>query len=360
MGIVGSATRGIAAADTRGQPAQATSARVVAELMAGLSRSAIRSERTRVWAQDLLDSGIELDLDYRHISALVSGLRGPDAQHAAASVWAQSMMDLPAWVVQERTRFLPGTEEVCLTNGLPGPERGLELARAGAIPPLVELLRSTVGREAELAAGALGGLAARRELPPDIVEAGAVAPLVKLLRSASRQVATTALCAIGRLVGGEGDGLIVEDLVRAGAIPHFADMLCSTNEDEARVASNVLRDVASRPELLPAIAGVIPNLAFRAAGDMDWACWITLSKLHDRRDLAWAFDETLLRTRTLLATREDMEPVHLSRFGRCYPSLSEEIRGYESFDAWRVHVKRCDLRRLLLSWRRGVIDVRRA
>ena len=32
----------------------------------------------------------------------------------------------------------------------------------------------------------------------------------------------------------------------------------------------------------------------------------------------------------------------------------------ESFDAWRIHVERCDDRLLLLSWRRGVVDERRA
>ena len=32
----------------------------------------------------------------------------------------------------------------------------------------------------------------------------------------------------------------------------------------------------------------------------------------------------------------------------------------ESFDAWRVHVERCDLRRLLLSWRRGVVEAENA
>jgi hypothetical protein len=40
--------------------------------------------------------------------------------------------------------------------------------------------------------------------------------------------------------------------------------------------------------------------------------------------------------------------------------LVGEIRGYESFDAWKVHVKRCDLCRLLLGGRRGVVDERLA
>jgi hypothetical protein len=38
----------------------------------------------------------------------------------------------------------------------------------------------------------------------------------------------------------------------------------------------------------------------------------------------------------------------------------DEIRGHESFDAWKVHVERCDLRRLLLSWRRGVVEAENA
>jgi hypothetical protein len=76
--------------------------------------------------------------------------------------------------------------------------------------------------------------------------------------------------------------------------------------------------------------------------------------------LARLFDQSLVRTRTLFATRKDMLQSHLARLERWYPALADEIRGYESFDAWKVHVERCDLRRLLLGWRRGVVEAENA
>ena len=44
------------------------------------------------------------------------------------------------------------------------------------------------------------------------------------------------------------------------------------------------------------------------------------------RALAWAFDESLLRTRTLLAACEDMDADDFNHLRRDHPGVSDEIR----------------------------------
>jgi hypothetical protein len=332
---------------------------IVAELDAGHDSSAGSGEAVRQWAQEVMEAGTALDLDYRHINALIADLGGPRAEHAAASLWAQSMMNLPEWLVRERRMRgehspLGGTTE---HTGLPGPERGLIIAREGAVGPLVGLLGSSMGREAEYAAGALGGLSVREENPCRVVSAGAVAPLITLLGSDKGNEARNASQALVELVRRAGYS---KAFARARAIAPFVDLLCSSRELEATVAATALEELAYGEDNQPLIAAIpwaIPRLAWRAMGEDDERCKGALTALWRNPELTEALNDCMVRTRSVLARLPTVKEDVLEEW--C-PAAAAEIRGYGSFDAWKVHVKRCDDRLLLLSWRRGVVEAGKA
>jgi hypothetical protein len=436
-----------------------------------------------------------LDLEEGHIWKLVDDLRGSGAAVAAASLWAQSLMDQgwgfilaehgAEWVLSRMPVSVMSAEDVArvLEGMTEEADRCQTIDKAGAIPPLVGLLGSAKGREAEFAAGALRGMAFRAVSWKLIAGAGGIPPLVRLLFSAKGAEAENAAGALWNLVGcaeiqemsAEAGG--IEPLVRllssakgaeaenaagalwklagraeiqemiavAGGIPPLVRLLSSAKGAEAENAAGALWKLAGRAEIqemiaeaggieplvrllssakgaetelaagalcclaertenqeLIALAGGIgplvrmvshsrdfggtsaagalvrlsccPGSRFRIAATPGAMSAIFLAILkrpcsdssslvdywHADPALAWAFDESLLRTRTLLATRRCVDSHALALLRRWYPALADEIREYESFDAWKVHVKRCDLRRLLLGWRRGVVDAENA
>ncbi|KAH8073040.1 hypothetical protein JL721_3015 [Aureococcus anophagefferens] len=94
----------------------------------------------------------------------------------------------------------------------------LAIAKAGGIPPLVELLRDGSAEAKLLAVAALCNLAygnaANKVL---IAEAGAVPPLVELLRSGSAEAKDHAVCALSNLARDNDANTVL--IAAAGAIP---------------------------------------------------------------------------------------------------------------------------------------------
>jgi hypothetical protein len=390
-----------------------------------------------------------LDLEEGHIGKLIGDLGGDGAEVAAASLWAQAMMDWcnclpleefgPEWV-RERLPADQMTENnfARTVEGINvGSTRLDTIVRAGAIPPMVSQLRSARGREAENALGALcvvgteysGAVVASGALPAlggllgssrgresefaanlvaitapydevgelmeaiprivrqlssangsnvtsaaralvalsprpgvadRIVQAGALSPLVRLLASTNAQVAESALQILVGLGETEAHR---QSIVEAGGIEPLVKLLSPPDTNRAGYASVVLLLLADHLENLPRIAatpGAIPSILNAAVECPNIDIAELLDRMRADPALAWAFDQSLVRIRTLLASWEDMDPDQLDVIERWYPALADEIRGYESFDAWKVHVERCDLRRLLLGWRRGVVEVENA
>jgi hypothetical protein len=354
-----------------------------------------------------------LDLEEGHIGKLVDDLGGSGAEVAAASLWAQSLMDRRSaqflagreagWVREQMPVSVMSAEEVArvLEGMTEEVERPRTIVEAGAIPPLVRLLGSGRGREAEFAAGALWGLALRSENWKLVLEAGGIGPLVALLSSGKGAEADYAASTLRNLTLRPNSQKLI---VQAGVVGPLVRLLSSGKGGEAENAAATLWHLAQRAETRPMIAdaGAIPPLvmllssekgveALMAAGTLAGVAEYAenlhriattpraipllvraglrvgeenvpgmLSRLSADPALARLFDQSLVRTRTLLATRKDMLQSHLKRLEKWYPALADEIRGYESFDAWKVHVERCDLRRLLLSWRRGVVEAENA
>jgi hypothetical protein len=103
--------------------------------------------------------------------------------------------------------------------------------------------------------------------------------------------------------------------------------------------------------------GAIPGLVHGALKDRFSLLPDLLDRLRADPALAWAFNQSPLRTRTLLVTREDKNVIDLIQLARWYPALADENRGYESIDTCK---EGCDLLRLLQGGRRGVVDEQRA
>ena len=88
------------------------------------------------------------------------------------------------------------------------------IVRAGAIEPLVALLRGGGERAQRAAAGALSYLATDHQAA--IAQAGAIEPLVALVRGGSAEAQGAAASALGNLAGDNADNRVA--IARAGAI----------------------------------------------------------------------------------------------------------------------------------------------
>jgi hypothetical protein len=107
---------------------------------------------------------------------------------------------------------------------------------AGALPPLVELLRSGSDDGKGYAAGALGMLAdGNVDIMPVIVAVGALPPLVVMLSSGSEDGSKLyAVRALGVLAGGNVG--IAAAVVAAGGIPPLVELLHSGSDEGKRHA----------------------------------------------------------------------------------------------------------------------------
>ncbi len=156
-----------------------------------------------------------------------------------------------------------------------------ELAAAGAIGPLVELLRCRDDERAWFAAGALQSLSCRSEARKTaIVTAGALTPLVALLRSGDAEDQEVVAMALANLsdgagaTGPNGQELLAERqlaIVRAGALAPLVGLLAEGHDGSQEAAASTVASLAAsdEAELRAALtsdvcaeaAGALPALA---------------------------------------------------------------------------------------------------
>jgi vacuolar protein 8 len=136
----------------------------------------------------------------------------------------------------------------------------LAVVDAGAIPLLVKLLQSEKDLEAENAAIVLWNLACNAEIREAIVAAGAIPFLVRMLGSTGGLEADNAAGALTNLVATDAACAAVVD---NGGIPLLAALLSSTKGLEAENAAGVLGELSKIEEYRPLVAsaGVMPALA---------------------------------------------------------------------------------------------------
>jgi hypothetical protein len=304
---------------------------------------------------------------------LLSSGKGAEAENAAGALWnladraeIQELM-ADAGAIPSLVKLLSsvkGAEAENAAGALGKLAQRAEnqelIAEAGGVRLLVRLLSFRKGAEAENAAGALMRLANQSDHRGEMVEDGAIEPLVKLLSSPRGDQASNAAGAIWHIcLAAENREIVAE----AGAIGPLVKLSSSWKKAEALRARSALHLLLRHPGNWPHIVttpAAIPGLVRCALDQPSLGFAELLDQLCELPLLVRTFHQSLLRTRTLLASWKDMDAAQLDLLGRWYPALADEIRGYESFDEWRVHVERCDLRRLLLSWRRGVVDVENA
>jgi hypothetical protein len=204
------------------------------------------------------------------------------AAHAAASLWAQSLMDNVCCGAEGRVeKMVPrgwaGPEEVkAILEGIPGGDRSAKVVRAGALPALVSLLESSMADDtlSDLAAGALCCLGLPREHRPLLVDAKALPPLVRLLERRtdahdwSSQVMTLVPSMFDLLVRSED---LIPALGRAGAARLFIKLLKSPIAPQAAL---LLWALAQMDDLRTGLvmAGAIPPLVeMLASTEHYWA-----------------------------------------------------------------------------------------
>ena len=140
------------------------------------------------------------------------------------------------------------------------------IARAGAIPLLVDLLQSG-GEGARCAAAALANLAWKE---PDnkvaIAAAGGIAPLVEVVRSGCADAKEFAALALGNLAHNDDNAVAI---AAAGAIPPLVDLLRSGSAYAKASAAELLQNLSCNDDnqVAIAVAGAIaPLVALMQSG----------------------------------------------------------------------------------------------
>lgn len=123
------------------------------------------------------------------------------------------------------------------------------LLRAGAVPALVRLLGSDAPVPTRAAASALRNLAANHnQAQLAIAQAGAVAPLIHLLSHSDRQLQAQAASALGNLAGDSSENHFDKQVMiaQAGALTPLVRLLRTTDSAEVREAcASALRMLAT-------------------------------------------------------------------------------------------------------------------
>lgn len=168
-----------------------------------------------------------------------------------------------------------------LRNGTPGdkgraagalgdlavdPKNRNEVAKQGAIGPLVDLLSSGTPSGREEAARVLSNLAWDPDHKKEVAEQGAVEPLVDLLSCGNPKAREYAACALGNLAA---DPETRREVADGGAIKPLADLLGSDNRKESEHAVCALKNLAQDPEFKKEMAeqGAIKALAGLVSSD---------------------------------------------------------------------------------------------
>ena len=135
------------------------------------------------------------------------------------------------------------------------------IAEAGAIPPLVALLRNGSADRQEQAAAALGLLAGNNAVTAATVEADSIAPLVALVRNGravGQERAARALANIAR-----GSRANQAAIVEAGGIAPLVELVRNGHAGGKERATEALRNLAQENAAIQAAiveAGAIPPL----------------------------------------------------------------------------------------------------
>jgi hypothetical protein len=163
------------------------------------------------------DSAVSIIISSGGVPALVENLAGSaDAQaHAAAAL-----------------------AHVCRTSSA----QQLEIVRLNGLPPLAAILRAGGTAAMEHAAAAVAGVSERVENQPAVCKAGAVAPLVAMLKSGTENGKVYTCRAIGNLAVPTEAGDVVRDCVlKAGGVKTLLKLLSSgkTQEFAARAIARL-------------------------------------------------------------------------------------------------------------------------
>ena len=115
------------------------------------------------------------------------------------------------------------------------------IAEAGAIPPLVELLKNGSAEAMTNAVAALETLALHEDNRDLIVEAGAIRPLVELLKNGSAEAKTEAARALKRLAFHAKNQVLIAE---AGAIPPLVKLRTNGSAKAKTKAAGALKKLA--------------------------------------------------------------------------------------------------------------------
>ena len=154
------------------------------------------------------------------------------------------------------------------------------ITEAGAIAPLVQLLRSRTGRLRFASAQAISFLAENSDARAQIITAGAIGPLVQLLSSSGEGVQMAAATSV-RLLASTSAGQVAA----AGAIPLLVQLLNSASADVQEATLGALMDISFDDDIKAQVAsaGAIPLLAglLRTSGspEMQQKAALTLGNL---------------------------------------------------------------------------------
>ncbi|KAK3270961.1 hypothetical protein CYMTET_20666, partial [Cymbomonas tetramitiformis] len=134
------------------------------------------------------------------------------------------------------------------------------IAEAGAIPPLVQLLRDGSAEAKGNAAGALRNLSGDAGCAQAIAEAGAIPLLVQLLRNGSAEAKEKAAVTLGNLSANSNDRR--QAIAEVGAIPLLVQLLRDGNVEAKEMAAGALWYLSRGDGLEQAVAeaGAIPLL----------------------------------------------------------------------------------------------------
>lgn len=122
------------------------------------------------------------------------------------------------------------------------------LLRAGAVPALVRLLGSDASVPTHAAASALRNLAANHnQAQLAIAQAGAIAPLIHLLAHSDRGVQAQAASALGNLAGDSSQNHFAKQvtIAQAGALSPLVRLLTTDNAEVREASASALRMLAT-------------------------------------------------------------------------------------------------------------------
>jgi hypothetical protein len=224
------------------------------------SKSAMLAAGAPATFFEALKTTLAADNEHRTVEAVKNLIINHDAAKAAVAGIAG--------FIALFVGFLKSSNETTRIQaaGVIGALAGLASARpalvaAEAVAPLVEMLRGSAGAQ-QIAADTLGWIACGPvDMRVTIARAGALPLLVELLRASVKPTTQTPAAEAVRLIcNGSDDNL--EIAVRAGVVPLMVELLKSTDEGVLKQAGNAVKAFAAKESVAAAMAtaGAYPSL----------------------------------------------------------------------------------------------------